>query len=237
MTAKLSYFRNLKADQLPPILYFDSSFIVNALVAGEFFHAECFDFIDRLAKLSPEEQPVIVFSELLKTELRCAIISICIRKRFGKETKTLDRIRANPELLKEFNPSAEHAEKCLLGIMRRFTHWSCMPINEKINDKASKLMGSYRLGSYDAIHVATMEVWGIKDIVAFDWGIDELPKYMSCFVWTFGQEGRKHKSLEMRENESKVLKITPELPIVIDAQEIIRSESKEDLAEPDQTNK
>jgi len=237
MTAKLSYFRNLKTDQLPPILYFDTSFIVNALVAGEFFHTECVDFIGRLANLKLKEQPYIVFSELLKTELRCAILSICIRNRFGKDTNIFDRIRANPELLKEFNSSAELAEKCLLGIMQRFTNWACMPINDKINERASKLVGSYRLGSYDAIHIATMEDWGVKDIVAFDWGIDELPKYASCFIWTCGEEGRKQKSLKIRGNENKVLKINPEIAIVIDAQEIIRSESKEDLAEPDQTNK
>ena len=78
-----------------------------------------------------------------------------------------------------------------------------------------------------------MEDWGVKDIVAFDWGIDELPMYTGCFVWTCGEEGRKQKSLKIRENESRVLKINPERAIVIEAQEIIRSEAKENLSEPD----
>lgn len=236
MVKRLSYFRNLSTDSFPPILYFDTSFLVRVLVQGEGFHSECVSFINRLALLDYKEQPYIVFSELLKTELRCAIISICIRDRFGKDIKVSDRIRVNPELLREFLPIADFAEECLLGIMRRFTNWACIPLNDKINEKSRDLIGKYRLGSYDAIHIATMEDWGIKDIVAFDWGIDELPNYTSCFVWTCGERERKAYSLRLRRDQSRNNNLKSEAAIVIDAEDILRSKIiEEDLPEPDTT--
>ena len=46
-------------------------------------------------------------------------------------------------------------------------------------------MPKYRLGSYDALHIATMEDWGIKNLAVFDQGIEDLPRYRAeTNIWT-----------------------------------------------------
>ena len=224
MSRRLPCYRNLEIAELPPILYFDTSFIIQAIVDGQEYHSESKAFIERLANLPPEEQPYIVFSDFLKTELRCAIISICIKNRFGRDAKVLEQIRVNPDLLKEFYPKAELAEKALSGIMRRFTNWASIPLTEKINENSSLLMKKYRLASYDAIHVATMEDYDIKDIVAFDWGIDELPRYTKYSVWTCGERRRKAVTINWRRRQNRNIPPQSEPTVIIEEAEKILTE-------------
>ena len=100
-------------------------------------------------------------------------------------------------------------------------------------NKVQEAIIYHALGSYDALHIATMEDWDIHDIVAFDWGIDELPKYTSCFVWTCGAEERKEKSLKLRREELQVIQSQSESDIVIqEAQDIVESETTQELEEP-----
>jgi|GEM_PF-1421937 len=190
-------FKEFTDCNLPPIIYVDTSFIVESLIKGQRHQEVAMDFIDALAKA--KDQPIVIFSELLKSEMRCAVISICLRNEFGGRVKIGDRLFENPDYIKKYYVKAEAAEVKLYEIMQRFKHWTSVPIDEKITQRAGKIMPKYRLGSLDAIHIATMEEWGINDIVVFDWGIEELPRYRANInIWTVNGWARHQKRLKKR---------------------------------------
>jgi hypothetical protein len=59
-----------------PIISFDTSFVVKALIEGLDYHEQCANFIKALRSLKP--QPIIIYSELLRSELWCANLRIVI---------------------------------------------------------------------------------------------------------------------------------------------------------------
>jgi len=174
-------FREFNHAKLADVFYIDTSFIASALINGQYCHNEALGFIESLAKA----QPVIVFSEILKAELRCAVLTTCLRNEFGKDVKIMTKLRDDPELIKKHYPEVEKQEKNFFGILQRFTNWLSIPMDEKTTAKAAPLMQQCRLGSYDAIHVATMDEWKIKDIIVFDSALEDLPMYRAnSYVWT-----------------------------------------------------
>jgi len=185
MSPDQSFFKSFTDEPNPPILYIDTTFIVDAIVEGQEHHEKSLEFIEKLAKDS-KTQPIIIYSDLLRIEFRCAIIGICIRNKYDLKDKSIhDLIKAHPDVIKEFYPEVEEAEKQFQEILQRFVHRTSVEINEDIIKKSGDLMQRYRLGSYDAVHVATMEFWGIKDIVSYDWSFGDLPKYKpDCKVWS-----------------------------------------------------
>jgi predicted nucleic acid-binding protein len=186
------WFKEYSEEEIPPSLYFDTSFIVSALIEGEKYHKKTVSFIDSLA--CAKQQPVIVFSELLHTELRCAVIAICIRNKFGKDTKINKIIFNDPDIIKRYYPQVKEAEEGLNGILQRFVNWISVPVTEKITAKAGEVMPAFRLGSQDAVHVATMLDWDIINIAAYDWGIEELPRYKGgVHIWTVNGAARYEK--------------------------------------------
>jgi len=182
MASYKSCFKTFQSEPLPEIIYTDTSFFVEALVYGQRYHKETIDFIGKLAKA----QPVIVFSEILKSELRCSILSICIRNQFGGDKiKVTDKIKESPELIHKYFSEIQKQENNFMGILQRFKDWTSIPLDEKISKKSLEVMQKYRLASYDAVHIATMESWNIKDIVTLDGGLSDLPQYRAnSFIWS-----------------------------------------------------
>ena len=217
-------FKEFSFPDIPPIIYTDTSFFVRALIDGQKYHRESVDFIDRLALAST--QPIIVFSELLKIELRCAVICTCLKNERGEDISVRHELFRDPDCIQKYYPQAEEAEKRLLDILQRFKKWTCMPISSEITQKANIIMPKYRLGSQDALHIATMEHWGVKDIVVFDWGIEDLPMYKGeCYIWTCDGWGRYKKRVEERSRFKEVLK--RERDAVRQAQEIVDKEESD----------
>ena len=164
-------FREFNDTNLPEIIYFDTSFVVETLIKGQKYHQLCKDFILRLEK----KQPVIIFSELLIPELWCGGISVCVRNYFKGDVNVREMINRHPKLIKGYFDKVLKMEKDFSGVLQRFKDWTSIQINEKILSRAKDLMPRYCLGSYDAIHIATMEEWGIKDIAVFDQHIENIP--------------------------------------------------------------
>ncbi len=176
-----SCFKEFSKTPLPKALYVDTSFFVNALVKGQRYHTESIGFIEQLTK----HQPIIIFSELLISELRCAILSICTRNSFGTKVRAGKKLSHNPELIREYCPEVQRQEKNFYDILQRFKDWASVPLSPEISKNAQKIICKYRVGSYDAIHIATMESWELKDIVVFDKGVENLPRYKgNCYIWT-----------------------------------------------------
>jgi len=222
MTATRASFKSFSDQPIPAILYVDTSFVVDALIKGQRFHTKSLAFIDTLAK-DPKNQPILIFSDLLEVELRCAIISNCIRNDFGKSANVKDILAKDPNLIPKYYSVVEDAKKQLEGILQRFTHWASVRITEEIIEKAGVLMVQYRLGSYDAIHIATMEKWDINDIVVYDGGIEDLPKYKtSCIIWT--RKGwAKYIGRESRRKGNKVAE-----QAIKQAEELVKTEDDKD---------
>lgn len=211
MSPDKSFFKSFTDTPIPPILYVDTSFIVEALIEGQKYHKESLNFIEALAK-DPKNQPILIFSDLLKIELRCAIIANCIRNKYGRKVNIHKILYLHPDLMTEYYLVVEEAAKQLEGVLGRFINWASIPISDVIIKKSGELMPRYRLGSYDAIHVATMEGWDIKDIVAYDWGIEDLPKYKAdCKIWTcHGWAGYNDRNAKRRKKEEEIDKLIRE---------------------------
>ena len=97
----------------------------------------------------------------------------------------MKQIGKNPDLVKDYYPEVEKRENDFYGILQRFKDWTSIPLDGNISKRANEIIPKYRLGSYDAIHLSTMEHWDIKDIAVFDKGIEDLPRYKAdCSIWT-----------------------------------------------------
>ena len=174
-------FCELLDSSLPEVIYWDTSFVINVLFKNQPYHKESVEFIKRLEST----QPVVAVSEFIRPELWCATISVCIRNAYGKGTKPHDKIKLNPFLVRHYHHFAPKIYKDFLDLLQRFTHRLIIPLDSNVLDLSLQMMGKFSLGSYDAIHMATMIDWKIKDIVCFDWGMENTPYLHKAFnIWT-----------------------------------------------------
>ena len=167
---------------LPEVIYFDTSFVFACLVKNIKYNAECLKFIERLAKV----QPIIVMSQLVRSELFNAILNLKMRDRFKGRVFVDQEIRKDPTLIDQFYPDITRIDQDFVDLMQRFTYWSLEPVTQDIIDKSLTLIKTYRLKSNDAIHIASMVSLDIKDIAVFDWAIEDIS---DINVWT--HEGLK----------------------------------------------
>ena len=174
-------FPDLFSDKLPEIIYLDTSFMISVLFRNQTYHIQSLKFIERLQ----EEQPIIIFSELIKPEVWCATVSICIRNDFGRSVRIQKVLRDNPLVIRRYHKITKKVYDDFLELCKGFTHWAFIPVDENILKKALELMGRFSLGSYDAIHIATMLAWNVGDIACFDQGIENLPYFDKRIrIWT-----------------------------------------------------
>jgi len=190
MPPKRTHLHTFAALDLPETIYFDSSFIAKTLIAGLSYHQECMDFVRRLE----QKQPIVVISKFSIVELRCAAIKICIQNHYASKGHTgkidLDNILYGyPELVSRFHTQAIQIEKDVYNLLQRFTYRILEDVNDEIIDRAQPLMSKYSLGSYDAVHIATMDYWKIKDIAVFDHIVEDISDFN---VWTCGGS-KRHK--------------------------------------------
>ena len=177
--------------ELPETIYFDSSFVVKTLVEGLPYHQECMDFVRRLE----EKQPIVVVSKISRPELWCAAIRICIRNLFRakdeKKAVDIDKVLYDyPDLIKRFHKQTVQIQNDFDNLLQRFTFRVIEDVKDEILNKAQALMQKYNLGSYDAIHIATIDHWKMKDIAAFDHVIEDIT---DLNIWTCGG-AKRHRS-------------------------------------------
>lgn len=187
MTIFKNCFKSFSDPILPDIIFIDSSFIVPALITGtrlqgNDIHVPCQNFLNRLQKQKPKI--TLCYSALLKPELWCTAIRIAMRNVYGSKIDVSDMIKKDPKLIQVYYPYTEQIEKNFNNILLNFDS-IMFPINEGVLAKAFTLMSKYCFSSYDAIHVATAEENGIKDIVVIDKDYLGLPHFNSNYnIWS-----------------------------------------------------
>lgn len=170
-----------------PIISFDTSFVLTALVDGMDYHAQCVKFVEDLKTL----QPIIIYSELLREELWCANL---IRE--IKEVNKMPHLNVKEYLkLHRGTPRAYHGKTEAINIkfdelLQNFKWRESIHVTPKITSEAIKLINKYNLLGADAIHVATMlynPIEPVKHLVAFDAHLENITDFT---VWTIGGKER-----------------------------------------------
>lgn len=187
MPSSRSHLHSFSSTSLPETIYFDSSFVVKTLVVGLPYHQECMDFIRRLE----EKQPIVIVSKFSIVELRCAAIKLAIQKFFaskGRRVNNLDNVLYRyPSLVSRFHRHAEQIENDFQNLLHRFKECIQEDVSEEIIKSALPFMVKYNLGSYDALHAATMNYWEVKDIAVFDHVFEDMSDFN---IWTFAGSRR-----------------------------------------------
>lgn len=169
-----------------PIVSLDTSFVLKALVEGLGYHEQCVQFIKDLRTI----QPIIVFSELLRSELWCANLRIKISNIYQvKPSQATDIIKKYPKLPRQLSRHSKEINRCFDELLGGFTYWHAIPVDNKITAKALDLLNKYNLLGADAIHIASMlhnDFEAVKHIVAFD---DDIENITDLTVWTV--EGKR----------------------------------------------
>ncbi len=182
---------------IPDVIYFDTSFIVPTLIKGVKYHQPCNAFINRLTK----SQPIIVMSQLVRSELWNAVLTIKMRDKFGKRRVDIDdELKKDPSLIDQVYPDIARIDQDFFDLMQRFVYWSMEDVTDLINKNAISLIKKYRLKSYDAIHIATMNALEVKDIAVFDWAIEDI---QDLNIWTTGGATRYKKRQIVRNKVAK----------------------------------
>lgn len=165
---------------LPEVIYFDTSFVIKCLISGQNHSFHCRRFLKRLI----ENQSIVVFSNLLRAELwnaRLVIVFQDLEK--TKYIKFNECCRKYPAASRDYFSEFSGINKLFDELLQNFKEWVQSSVNDKVTDTALSLMKKYNLLSYDAIHIATMLDWGIRDIVAFDSHIEDITELN---IWTNG---------------------------------------------------
>lgn len=170
-----------------PIISFDTSFVLTALVDGFDYHNQCVKFIEALKTI----QPIIIYSELLREELWCANL---IRE--IKEVNKMPHLNVK-DYLKKYRgtPRAYHGrteaiDKKFDELLQNFTFRESIPVTRKITAEALKLINKYNLLGADAIHIATMlynPIERTEHIAVFDAHMENIT---DLTVWTVGGKER-----------------------------------------------
>ena len=163
---------------LPEIIYFDTSFVIKVLIDGQSHFIQCREFIELLKK----KQPIVVFSNLLRMELwhtRLIIVFQNLEKE--RHINFANCLKKYPNAPREFYSEISGVNKLFNELLQNFKNWAEIPVEDKIINLALELIHKYNLDSYDAVHIATMLNWGIKDIVVFDQHIEDIT---DLNIWT-----------------------------------------------------
>ena len=163
---------------LPEIIYFDTSFVIKVLIDEQRHFIQCREFIELLKK----KQPIIVFSNLLRMELwhtRLIIVFQNLEKE--RHINFANCLKKYPNAPRRFYSEISGVNKLFNELLQNFKNWAEIPVEDKIINLALELIHKYNLDSYDAVHIATMLNWGIKDIVVFDQHIEDIT---DLNIWT-----------------------------------------------------
>lgn len=152
-------------DALPSTVYVDTGFVAAAMMQGVLHHHAAREFCKSLVDSSSH----VAFSNLLRVEFLQALVAI------GNDPSQLPgRVRRRYKLHRWGNADAirlrwlENGMSLLDELFDQFAQASEVAIEPAIVDRAVLSMALHKLRSYDAIHVATAEALGIRDIATCD---------------------------------------------------------------------
>jgi predicted nucleic acid-binding protein len=175
MTAEIALcFKELTDLNVPDRIYIDTSVVIHSYTPNSPYYSDCQALLANLEK----KKSLLIFSKILYPELWCAVIGVHIREKF-KTDRPAKYAKDHPKCIQEFFQKSLKVEKKLEG----YRH-SSIEIEDSIIAKAREIMPLYRVGSTDAIHIATAEVLGITDFAVVDKDIENLPlKTKKIIIW------------------------------------------------------
>ncbi|WP_260233404.1 type II toxin-antitoxin system VapC family toxin [Curtobacterium sp. PhB130] len=145
----------------------DTSFVVRALVETEVGHDEAGAFLKRLTS----SRSFVLYSALLEIELAEAAFKIAIKERHGNRAWPMKRsdgrvrrraARVADELIHRWRTAVGPSPSTSINLA-------------SVTDPAFQLMRRYGLGSYDAVHAATVAYTGATALVTNDVGFAAVP--------------------------------------------------------------
>lgn len=149
-----------------PILL-DTTVVVDALLSAEADHAACVALFEALAT----SEPLVIYNELLETELCETLFKLALKERHGSKwakARYDGRVRRRAGRLLD---SGMESWRELLETLK----WARVHVSE-VNHRVPSLMRTYGLGSYDAVHAATLLEFGIGNIATLDRGFTAIPQ-------------------------------------------------------------
>lgn len=155
------------AESPPPQIYWDTSFVLSALLPDDSNHARCLNFCQSLQAAGTQ----IIYSQatLIECIIKCRRLAEEGRlpptyRRMLMETlpgKTQDKGGLFSHRIGEW-------ERTLTSFLRQFRDCWEVNITKSVMRRVFPLIRRYRLDTFDAIHLATMEQVACSDIASLD---------------------------------------------------------------------
>jgi predicted nucleic acid-binding protein len=157
-------------DDVPKLIYWDTSFVVDALIKppskaswiARNRHREAVNLLTRLEG----KKPRIVISSLLFSELWEAVLKIELKAAHGEEYYL--RLKDDHSLVLPCVPRVKEANERLDELLGKFPDIFTVHPTREVHAQALDLMGKYPLRPFDAIHVASGVSQGVTDFAVSD---------------------------------------------------------------------
>jgi len=145
-------------DPLPPLLYWDASFIVNFVYEGGLYHRQTADFMARL----DASDTISFFSTLTLDEVYFILLQVAIERDHGP--RSFWRVyNADPVIVPHLDALDELTEEWITHPRLRI-----VAADPALSLDALANMRHYHLLPRDAFHLAMMRQYGITDLVTLD---------------------------------------------------------------------
>jgi predicted nucleic acid-binding protein len=152
---------------LPEEVLLDTSFVVEALLVSQPLHAAAVDFLVRLAT----EDVRIRFSSMLELELAETAFQIALKENHPKDWK---RFRHDGRARRRASRLMSGVEEAWASVLA-YVDYVRIDVDDVI-EEVPRLMRTYGLASYDAVHAATALRGDPVGIVTTDVGFCALPQ-------------------------------------------------------------
>jgi predicted nucleic acid-binding protein len=155
MTARKSSF----LDELEPIVYWDTSYVIAVILDSESYHDECVTFRNRLKA----EGTLSVVGDFVYDEVAFLLIRKSLQAE-GKRTKQhwRDVKRTQPNFISAIIPAVERVKDELNDTAL----W--IPSSEIVKEKAFQLMNNHSILPTDAFHIAIALSHGVTAFATLD---------------------------------------------------------------------
>lgn len=148
-------------------VYLDSSILIGAIIAGSSHSKAATGFCERVAL----ERQLVIFSQIAHWEF--ANMSRTLGKGLRKggisseDRERLGIVDWNTNFMTRVN-WIENVQQELSRLLTLFDHVRQLPVTRHVWTAALPLVGHYDIGAYDAIHVATARMAGVRSFATCD---------------------------------------------------------------------
>jgi predicted nucleic acid-binding protein len=157
-------------DAVPEQIYWDTSFVVDALLkppdkASSRAHLRHREAVNLLARLEGKK-PRVVISSLLFSEFWEAVLKIELKAAHGDEYYL--KLKADPGIVLPCITRIREADERLTELLGKFSNVFTVHPAKDVHTRALDLMGKHPLRPFDAIHIASRVSQGVTDFAVSD---------------------------------------------------------------------